>query len=259
MPISIFLNDGKKLNLVDSSPLKETNGWWNSILVTDLDNDGDLDFVCGNWGTNTKFKASKSHPITLYNYDFDNNGQLDPIITYYHKDIETPFASKDELAKQMPYLNKKFLSYSDFALASISELFGQNSLNKADKKQVYELQSCWFRNDGSGNFTKQPLPTIAQISSINDIIAEDFNSDGFKDLLIVGNNFEISTQLGRLDALHGLILFNSKNKNVQFSDAYNMLQINGASREIHKIKIKGVDTYIVGRNNKSPFFYIYNN
>ncbi|TLP82695.1 VCBS repeat-containing protein [Maribacter sp. ACAM166] len=259
MPISIFLNDGKKLNLVDSSSLKETNGWWNSILVTDLDNDGDLDFVCGNWGTNTKFKASKSHPITLYNYDFDNNGQLDPLITYYHKDIETPFASKDELAKQMPYLNKKFLSYSDFALASISELFGQNSLNKADKKQVYELQSCWFRNDGSGNFKKQPLPTIAQISSINDIIAEDFNSDGFKDLLIVGNNFEISTQLGRLDALHGLILFNSKNKNVQFSDAYNMLQINGASREIHKIKIKGVDTYIVGRNNKSPFFYIYNN
>lgn len=258
MPISIFINDGKKLKLQKSREPNKTNGWWNSIIVTDLDNDGHLDFVCGNWGTNTKFKATKSQPITLYNYDFDNNNQLDPVITYYHNDIETPFASKDELAKQMPFLNKKFLSYSDFANADITELFGQTSLNNATKKYVYELKSSWFKNDGLGNFSKQPLPIIAQISSINNIIAEDFNSDGFKDLLIVGNNFEISTQLGRLDALHGLILYNTQNKSAPFNGAYDMLQIDGASREVHKIKIKGVETYLVGRNNESPFFYIYN-
>ena len=258
MPISIFINDGKKLSLQHSKELQDSNGWWNSILILDVDNDGDQDFVCGNWGTNTKFKASIEHPITLYNYDFDDNGQIDPLITYYHKNTETPFASKDELVKQMPYLNKKFLSYSSFSTASISELFGQNKLDLAEKKKVYELKSSLFINDGSGHFAKQSLPTIAQISSINDIIADDFNSDGFEDLLIVGNNFEISTQLGRLDALHGLILYNTKDKNVPFNGSHKMLQINGASREIHKIKIKGVNTYIVGRNNDSPYFYIYN-
>tara|TARA_R110002051_G_scaffold295922_1_gene361869 strand:- start:14667 stop:17960 length:3294 start_codon:yes stop_codon:yes gene_type:complete len=258
IPISIFINDGKQLKLKKKHQLNDTNGWWNTILVSDLDNDGDQDFVCGNWGMNTKFKASKSKPITLYNYDFDNNGQIDPLITYYHKNTETPFASKDELAKQMPFLNKKFLSYSDYADANISDLFGHSSLNNALKKRVFELQSSWFKNDGYGNFSIQPLPTIAQISSINDIVAKDFNSDGFEDLLIVGNNFEISTQLGRLDGLHGLILYNTKNNKAPFSGSYKMLQINGASREVHKIKIKGINTYIVGRNNDSPYFYIYN-
>lgn len=259
MPISIFINDGKVLRLQDSPTLKKTNGWWNSIVVLDVDNDGDLDFICGNWGLNTKFKASVTQPITLYNFDFDNNGQIDPLITYFHKQTENPFASKDELVKQMPYLNKKFLSYSDFANASIRELFGSNSLNKAKIKQVYELQSSVFINDGSGTFTKRPLPAIAQVSSIQDILVDDFNANGFKDLLIVGNNFEISTQLGRLDALHGLILYNSRTKEKPFESQYKMLQIDGASREIHKIKIKGVETYIIGRNNDSPFFYIENN
>ncbi|WP_405384423.1 VCBS repeat-containing protein [Maribacter sp. LLG6340-A2] len=257
MPISIFLNNGKQLILQTNNLLNDTNGWWNTILVADLNNDGHKDLVCGNWGLNTKFKASKAKPITLYNYDFDENGQIDPIITYYHKDTETAFASKDELVKQLPYLNKKFLSYSTFAEANIDELFGQSSLKNAERKQVNELQSCWFKNDGTGKFSKHLLPKIAQISTINDMVANDFNSDGFDDLLIVGNNFEISTQLGRLDALHGLILYNTKDTITPFNNLYKMLQINGASREVHKIKIKGNNIYMVGRNNNSPYFYNY--
>lgn len=257
MPISIFINDGKELKPPRNSTLNNSEGWWNSILFFDVDNDGDSDMVCGNWGENTKFRASLERPITLYNYDFDNNGQIDPIITYFNKTVETPFASKDELTKQIPSLSKKFLSYSDFAAARVEDLFSAKMLNQADQKKIYELRSCLFINDGLGNFQKIPLPLLAQASNINDIVAEDFDNDGFKDLLIVGNNFEISTQLGRLDALHGLILYNNKTKNAPFGDHYQMLQIDGASREIHKIKIKGVDTYIVGRNNDSPVFYTY--
>lgn len=259
MPIALFLNDGNALKLHETPALKDTNGWWNSVTIADVNNDGHPDFVCGNWGLNTKFKASLKQPITLYNHDFDNNGQIDPIITYFHKELETPFASKDELTKQLPYLNKKFLSYSDFASALIRDLFDPSSLNEATKKYVYELQSTIFINDGKGQFTKQPLPKIAQISSINAIYADDFNGDGFKDLLIVGNNFEISTQLGRLDALHGLILYHSQTNKMPFESDFKTLQINGASREIHKIKIKGLETFLIGRNNDSPFFYRYSN
>ena len=255
MPISIFINDGSQLRLQKNKTLMDTNGWWNSILMLDVDNDGDSDMVCGNWGENTKLKATKEKPITLYNYDFDDNGQADPIITYYHKSIETPFASKDELAKQLPYLNKTFLSYSDFASASINDLFGNAKLNKAEKKQIYELRSSLFINDGKGNFSKQALPLIAQTSSVNSIIGEDFNNDGFKDLLIVGNNYEISTQLGRLDALHGLILYNSTDPKFPYQNHYEMLEINGAARETHNIKIKDCKGYIIGVNNAAPIFY----
>lgn len=253
MPISIFINDGNKLSL--DKTLTNTNGWWNSVLSLDIDNDGDQDLVCGNWGNNTKFKASKEKPITLYNYDFDSNGKVDPVITYFHKNTETPFASKDELVKQLPFLNKKFLSYKSFAYATVAELLNKNALDKAQKKYVYELRSCIFLNDGTGNFSKQPLPLIAQISAINDITYGDFNKDGFNDLLLVGNNFEISTQLGRLDALHGLILYHSRNAENPYTSTYEMLQINGAAREVHPILRNGKKTYLIGRNNDKPIFY----
>ena len=251
MPVSIFINNGHQLRLEKKESLKKTNGFWNSIKVEDFDNDGDLDFVCGNWGLNTKFKASHKKPIRLYREDFDNNGAVEPIVTYYHKNIETPFASKDELVKQIPNINKTFLSYKDFATASINDLFGKEKLKTASKKEVYELRSCYFKNDGNGNYIKTPLPLIVQSSSVFDFAVEDINNDGFKDLLIVGNNYDISTQLGRLDGLHGLILENDKKNNFIWRQDQN-LNISGASRVIKSIKIKGEKHYIIGINDRAP-------
>ncbi len=259
MPISIFINDGKKLKLLKSNGLGQTHGWWNTIFSMDVDNDGDQDLIAGNWGSNTKFQATEEKPITLYNYDFDSNGQKDPVITYYHDNTETPFASKDELVKQMPFLNKRFLSYNSFAKASIEEIFGNSTLSESDKKFVYELKSCLFLNEGSGKFKKQPLPLIAQASSVHDITSGDFNEDGYSDLLIVGNTFEMSTQLGRLDALHGLILYHSKDNQNPFTGQYKMLEIDGAAREIQKIKLKNREAFIIARNNASPIFFTYKN
>ena len=91
MPISILLNDGQKLILQRNNNLQDTNGWWNTIKVVDFDKDGDMDLIAGNWGLNTRLKASKEKPITLYSNDFDDNGNIDPIITYHYKGEETPF------------------------------------------------------------------------------------------------------------------------------------------------------------------------
>jgi len=257
MPISIFLNNGEKLVLQKKNGLQETNGLWNSIKSEDFDNDGDLDFVCGNWGLNSKFKATTEKPLKLYRKDFDNNGTIDPIITYYDNEKETPFASKDELAKQIPSLNKKFLSYNAFANANLEDMFGKDNLNNSDVKQVFELESCYFENDGNGNFKKHSLPVITQSSSIFDFAIDDVNEDGFKDLLIVGNNYEISTQLGRLDGFYGLILENDKHGNFIWKQHEN-LNITGAARVIKPIKIKNKECYIVGINNETPILLIKN-
>lgn len=255
MPISIYMNDGRSLKPQKVKGLEKTNGWWNTVKVDDFDNDGDLDIVAGNWGLNSKFNASVAKPITLYNTDFDENGTLDPIVTYYHQDTETPFASKDELVKQLPELNKKFLLYEDFANATMNDLFGNKKLETAEKKYVYELASSYFENQGNGQFVKSRLPLAAQFSVVNDMVIDDFNLDGYKDLLIVGNNFEISTQLGRLDALHGLFLQNDQKGG--FIERFDKtVDISGAAKKVEKININGQNSYIVGRNNDSPIFLI---
>lgn len=251
MPLTVFLNDGKKLTKLANNSLDKTNGWWNCVIAEDFDNDGDIDFLAGNWGLNTRLKASKKEPLKLYNADFDVNGTLDPIITYFYKGVETPFASKDEIVKQLPGLNKKFLSYKDFAKASIEELFSREGLNTSEKKEVYELASCYFENDGNNNFNIKKLPFMAQISSINAIKINDFDNDGFFDVLIAGNNYEISTQLGRLDASHGLILMNDK-KGFFNTVLQQGFDIAGPARNIKNVMILGEEYYIISINNDQP-------
>lgn len=251
MPISIFMNDGKRLTKVMNEGLQNSNGLWNSIASIDLDNDGDLDLIAGNWGMNSKLKASPSEPITLYKTDIDGNGSLETILTYYHQGTETVLASKDELTKQIPALNKEFLSYSEFAKASVSELFPKTKFNNSLQKKVYELATCYFENLGDGDFIKTPLPKLAQVSNVHDILTEN---DGLtKTIILIGNNHEISTQLGRMDASHGLILYPSPN--VPFTEAeYEVLGVSGAARTMAKIKIEDTEGYLISRNNDSLIF-----
>ena len=253
MPISVFINDGKKLNLQTNNNLEATNGWWNSVQVEDFDKDGDLDIVAGNWGLNTRLKASVSQPITLYSNDFDDNKTIDPVVTCYYQNKETTFSSKDELAKQIPLLNKKYLSYKDFAKADFYDLLPQDKINNAYKKRVYELASCYFENQGNNTFKRHELPVMTQISTVNDILVDDFNNDSFLDVLLVGNNYDISTHLGKLDASHGTLLLN--NKKGFFNEVENQqFDISGPARDIQKIIINDSIYYIISRNNDTPIF-----
>ncbi len=250
-PVTVFMNDGKELTRQEKNGLEKTNGWWNCIEVADMDCDGDLDILAGNWGLNTKFSASHEKPITLYINDFDDNGSIETIVTHYHGDKETAFASKDELAKQMPFLNKKFLFYKDFAKASLEELFGKDKLNEADQRKVYLLATSYFENVGKGHFSKKELPLLVQSSTVNDIYLEKDNKKTINEILMVGNNFEINTQLGRLDASHGFLLKNDGQGNISWKGN---LSVSGAARKIEKIIVAGEERLIIALNNEAPIF-----
>ena len=253
MPIKVFMNDGKKLTLQKITQLQKTNGWWNSIKANDFDKDGDIDFIVGNWGLNTRLKATPDEPITLYSNDFDDNGTIDPVITHFYQKQETPFASKDELVKQLPFLNKKYLSYKDFANASFKDLLPKEKIYKANKKQIFELGSCYFENLGNSTFKKHQLPFMSQISSVNDIALDDYNNDGFMDVFLVGNNYNINTQLGKLDASHGIILLN--NKIGFFDESLDQdFDISGEARNIEKLLINNEMFYVISINNDAPIF-----
>ncbi|WP_343909445.1 VCBS repeat-containing protein [Aquimarina litoralis] len=251
MPITIFLND-KKGNLVkdENHSLQKTNGWWNCIAIEDMDNDGDMDIIAGNWGLNSRLKASENEPLQLYLADFDDNQKIDPIVTYFYQGKETPIATKDELAKQIPQLNKKFLSYQAFAEANFEDYFPKGKIENAEIKQVFTLETTYFENKGDLNFQAQKLPWETQISSVHDILIKDVNNDQYPDLILGGNSYEISTQLSRLDGSYGTVLINNKNGDFKCYENSG-LKINGAVRSIKSIKIKDKEYLLFGINNDS--------
>ena len=251
MPITILLNDGTTLSKLNTN-LDDTQGWWNALEIADFDKDGDLDIIAGNWGENTRLKASKEFPIRLYRNDFDDNGREDPIVTYHYQGMETPIATKDELVKQLPFINKKFLSYSAYAKAPLDEILPLKKIKNASQKQIVTLSSMYFENQNNDKFTATRLPFAAQLSAVMDIQIDDFNDDGYQDVLLVGNLYEISTQLGRLDGLDGLLLINDKKGFFHESKKKHNFNINGPARSVSKLEIKGKTHYIVGLNNDRP-------
>ena len=253
MPITILINQsGKSFSASKNNGLKNTNGLWNCITKTDFDKDGDMDFVVGNWGENTLLKASTQQPINLYVSDFDNNGKYDPIITYFYKNKETLLPTRDALFKQIPSLNTKFNSYNDFAMADFNSIFSKSQLKKAKKRELYTLSSAYIENLGNGKFEVHHLPDMAQWTSIQTLFVDDFNNDGFSDVLTAGNIYEVNTQFSRLDASHGVLLLNDKKGSFKTSIAINKsFNIAGPARSIKKIKINNSFYYMVGINNDS--------
>src|ERR1700722_14457308 len=230
--------------------LTDKKGWWNFILPIDLNNDGKIDLIAGNLGLNSKLKASEKEPVRLYYYDFDGNGKKDQVLTYYIGGRELPFASMEELEKQIPDIKKKFLYAGDFAKASLKDLFSAAKLEKADTLSADYFANAVLLNQGGLNFTIQPLPWEAQLSSYRDAIPIDANNDSLPDILMVGNYFENSIQMGRNDADFGTILVNHGNGSFT-AENINGLQIKGQVRHVNKITIANKEAYLLARNNDS--------
>lgn len=202
MPLSIFENEhGQLIDKTAAYGLERSQGWWTSILAADFDHDGDTDLIVGNLGTNTQFKASDGQPLEIYYGDFSGNGTFDPFLTYYIQGKSYPYASRDELLREIPAQQKKFARYAAYADAQMQDIFTPEQLAAAHISSIRMLSSSFFRNDGNHHWTISPLPTRAQISVINGMVMEDSFS-----LILAGNLYPFRAQLGPLDAGIGLVL-----------------------------------------------------
>lgn len=250
MPLALFENDGKQLKDVSAQwGLQGTSGLWSALAATDLDGDGDMDFVAGNSGLNNQFAASPKEPMTLHVADFDGNGTIDPILCYYIQGKSYPMVSRDELLDQIVPLRKKFVKYRNYAGATMEAIFSKQALNGASVLRCEQLASVILRNDGNHHFTIEPLPAEAQFSKLFGICVID--DTGKKSLLLAGNFFPYRVQLGRNDAGLGVWLKSSDVKNYKTADnEATGLFIDGDVRQMLDLKDAGGKTIlIIAKNN----------
>ncbi|MBK6996215.1 MAG: VCBS repeat-containing protein [Lewinellaceae bacterium] len=253
MPVSVFkFVGGKLVNSTAQFGLNKSNGIWNCVTVADLDNDGDLDLATGNFGLNTRYTASESEPFGCYAKDFDNNGTLDPIVTFYENGKIYPLVQKEVMVKQIPSLKKKFLYASTYATATIEEFWPKKDLDAALKLFAYDFETCWWENQG-GKFVRHSLPFQSQISAIHGIVAEDLNGDGHLDLLMAGNKSGLEVGSGLYDAGNGVFLSGDGKGN--FSWVNNLQSGFWAMREARDLVMLrgagGKRFFLVGNNNSA--------
>lgn len=252
MPVTVFKNLGKAFKKIEIPSLQNTNGWWNVIESADIDRDGDLDFVLGNLGTNTKLKASIENPVSLYVGDFDQNNSIDHIYTYQRDGKDYPVSLKQDLAKQMNFINKKFVYYKDFAGKSVDQILDGSMVERASILRAYENHTCILRNDGGEGFSIEPLPSAAQLSPVYSIKAFDVNGDGALDLIMGGNLFSVKTEIGRYDASYGLVCLGNGSGNFKVLTATESgIKLRGEIRNVNIVKGRGRVFTVIARNNDS--------
>ncbi|MFZ9261780.1 MAG: VCBS repeat-containing protein [Chitinophagaceae bacterium] len=235
--VEIFLRKG---NGFEKKIVTDKKGWWQFSTSIDIDDDGDMDIIAGNFGLNSRLKSSDEKPVSLYINDFDGNGRVEQVMTYYVGNEEIPFASKILLEKSMPFLKKKFLYAEDFAKATIPTLLGKEKLNKSLKLTASYFGNAVFINDGKLNFTLKELPASAQYSTYKTATKIDHQ------IMLFGNYFYNNVEIGRQDADYGVMV--SSSKQILKAKQLNVL-VNGQVRKTAPIKIKNRQAYILAKNN----------
>jgi hypothetical protein len=262
MPVTFLHNvKGKFQHEANESGIGNATGWWNSLVPGDFDNDGDIDYVAGNLGYNSLFKASPERPVRMYASDFDGNGSYDAIPSLYLLDNlksgaewhEFPAYGRDDMVKQVLGTRRDFQNYKSYALATMDKVLPPEKRKDAVQLSASYLASAYIQNDGNGHFTMKELPLMAQLSVLNGMTADDFNGDGNLDIVINTNDYGTSPTIGRYDALNGLVLKgDGKGGFIPLSILESGLFINGNGKALAKLKGIRNNCLIVATVNQGP-------
>ncbi len=255
MPLTIFsFQNGKGT----PATIANSSGWWNCVVAADFDGDGDDDLLAGNLGANTRLKASPQAPIRMFAKDFDQNGAIDPIMTFSYNGKDYPFAGRDMLIKQISKVKKKFPRYHHYADATLEDIFPASDLSSAQQLEVNNLLSGYFENKGGGQFSYRALPDAAQWAPCKSALTDDFNGDGHLDALLVGNDDGAEPETGVYDASNGtLLLGDGKGGFTPSSNRENGLWANREARDVVQLALGNGKKLLLIANNDGPVQGIY--
>ena len=233
------------------------SGWWYNMKAEDLDNDGDLDFIMGNRGMNSSIKGNFYEPCTIYAKDFDNNGSYDAILGYYNQSKCYPLYSRDQLIDQLPSMRKKFVRYRDYSGKTMDDILTEQEKKNMDVYKTSFFESGVLMNEGNGVFRFIPFPEKAQFSTINDMIIDDVDNDGIKDVFVCGNSDDPAVMVGVYDATSALLLKGTGNGNfTAVPPADNGLTVKGESRKMIYRKEKGKTTLIFLKSDAAAQVFV---
>jgi hypothetical protein len=253
MSLRIFINDnGRFKEKTDAFGPEKTTGWWNCITTGDFNGDGHVDFIAGNHGLNSKFKATPDKPVSMYVSDFDLNGTVEQVICTYDGDKSYPLALKHDLTRQIPELEKKFPKYSLYKDARITDIFSPEQLKNSIRLDATLLETSLFINDGTGHFTRKPLPPEVQFSTVYAVATGDYNFDGNQDVLLGGNLYNVKPEVGRYDASYGSLLLGDGHGNFRYVPAKSSgFHLDGEIRDFKEISTSKGKIILVARSNDS--------
>ena len=252
MPVKLFIQENGKF--VDRSVqygFDKTNGWYNVLETGDFNGDGFVDFVAGNHGLNSRFKASPTEPVAMVINDFDQNGSVEQIITRYDHGVSYPMVLKQDLVMQIPSLKKRFLHFRDYKAKSITDIFSKDQLKDAYTLKAYTFETTVWLNNGNGTFSKGNLPVEAQFAPVYALLVDDFTGDGVLDILMGGNLLRAKPETGLYAGSYGLLMKgDSKGNFFTVPAAESGLSIHGEIRAFKKIERGGRKFILVGKNNE---------
>ncbi|HEY5749646.1 MAG TPA: FG-GAP-like repeat-containing protein [Chryseolinea sp.] len=207
MPITCLKNkDGKSFAPYATEAFQHTSGWWNSFVAADFDQDGDMDYIAGNLGLNSRYHGTPREPLCIYAKDYDKNGSVDPVMTYYLQGQKYIVHTRDELISQITVMRHRFVHYAEYSEATFDDSFLKSEVDDAYKVCAENFQTSYIENQGNGKFAIKALPLETQFAPTYGMTTADFDGDGFTDVLMTGNMFSAEVSSGRYDASVGVFL-----------------------------------------------------
>ena len=251
------IKNGKFTDVSDRYFPNNLSGWWNRLQLADMDGDGDMDLIAGNWGLNSPIKASEQEPVKIFYDDFDKNGSVDPLICYYIQGKSYPMASRDEMTDQIVSLRQKFPTYDSYADATIEDVLTPQQLQAAKQLTANYFETTYFENN-NGVFIPKKLPLQANFFPVYAISTGDFDHDGKQDIILGGNTDHARIKIGKIDAGYGLLLKGDGKGHFEYVPQLNSgLSVKGSTRDIVQLKGRTGDRMVFAVNNEPLMIYSY--